>query len=94
MDALAMYDTALQAAAAFLIFIVGYLALLLFLLLCLLAAEALRQGAILARTSYSKSVAIHGGLSAAIAATVSWSSVAWGWMHRLAEGLAGNLKLR
>jgi len=94
MDFLATYDSALQVAAAFLIFIIGYLALLLIIVLCLLAAEAIRQGVISARTSLSKPIADHKELSPAVAARVNRSSAFWGWAHRLTEGPAGNLKLR
>jgi hypothetical protein len=94
MDALAMYNSALQVAAAFLVFIVGYLALLLIIVLCLLAAEAVYQGVVFARTSLSKPTAAHEELSPAIAATVNGSSAFWGWTHRLTEGIAVNLKLR
>ena len=94
MDFLATYDSALQVAAAFLIFIIGYLALLLIIVLCLLAAEAIRQGVIFARTSLSKPIADHKELSAPVVATVNRSSTFWGWAHRLTEGPAGNLKLR
>ncbi|HXO04354.1 MAG TPA: hypothetical protein VN884_01860 [Candidatus Sulfotelmatobacter sp.] len=57
MDVLAMYNSALQVAAAFLIFIVGYLALLIIIVLCLLVAEGVRQGFIFARTSLTRSEA-------------------------------------
>jgi hypothetical protein len=82
MDVLASYHSALQVVAAFLIFIIGYLALLLIIVLCLLAAEAVRQGVIFARTSLSKPAADHKALSAAVVATVNRSSAFWGWAHR------------
>jgi hypothetical protein len=94
MDFLATYHSALQVAAAFLIFIIGYLALLLIIVLCLLTAEAVRQGVIFTRTSLSKPIAGHKELSLAVVATVNRSSAFWGWTHRLPEGPAGNLKLR
>jgi hypothetical protein len=94
MGVLATYHSALQVAAAFLIFIIGYLGLLLIIVLCLLAAEAVRQGVIFARTSLSKPLTDHKELSPAVVATVNRSSAFWGWAHRLTEGPAANLKLR
>jgi hypothetical protein len=83
MDALAMYNSALQVAAAFLIFIIGYLALLLVIVVCLLAAEAVHQGVAFARTSLSQPIADHNEPSLPIAVAASRSSAFWGWTHRL-----------
>jgi hypothetical protein len=94
MDVLAMYNSALQVAAAFLIFVIGYLALLLIIVLCLLAAEAVHQGVIFARTSLSKPIADHKEPSLPIAETVNRSSAFGGWTHRLTHSLAGSLKFR
>ena len=55
MNILTLYDSALQVAAAFLIFVVGYLALLFAIVFCLLIVEGLRQAFIRARISLLKS---------------------------------------
>jgi hypothetical protein len=59
MDVLAMYNSFFQVAAAFLIFIVGFLALLFLIVLCILAVEGVRQGVIFARASLSKPMVEH-----------------------------------
>jgi hypothetical protein len=94
MDVLTTYNSALQVAAAFLIFIIGYLALLLFLVLCLLVAEAVHQGVIFARTSLSKPVLDRTLLSPALVPVDHRSSAFFGWTHRLTEGLVGSVKHR
>jgi uncharacterized membrane protein len=60
MDVLATYNSFFQVAAAFLIFIVGFLTLLLAIVFCLLAVEGVRQGAFFARASLSKSMVVKG----------------------------------
>jgi len=52
----ATYNAVLQVAAAFVIFVIGYLALFLLVTLCLLFAEAVRQGIIFARASFGREV--------------------------------------
>jgi hypothetical protein len=94
MDVLATYNLALQVAAAFLIFIIGYLALLLVLVLCLLVAEAVHQGVIFARTSLSKPVLDPTQLSPALMPVDHRNSAFFEWTHRLAGGLVGSLKHR
>jgi ABC-type transport system involved in cytochrome bd biosynthesis fused ATPase/permease subunit len=94
MDVLARYNSALQVAAAFLIFIIAYLALLLVIVVCLLAAEAVHQSVAFARTSLSKTMADHKEPSLPIAETVNRSSAFGGWTHRLSHSLAGSLKFR
>ncbi|MGD0401915.1 MAG: hypothetical protein ABSB66_01855 [Candidatus Acidiferrales bacterium] len=49
MDLLATYNYFFQIAAAFLIFIVGYLALLFLIVVCFLAVEGVHQSVIFAR---------------------------------------------
>jgi|HubBroStandDraft_4_1064222.scaffolds.fasta_scaffold87231_3 hypothetical protein len=94
MDALAMYNSALQVAAAFLIFIVGYLALLIIIVVCLLAAEGVRQGFIFARASLTRSALDPKAPSAPVGEIVNRSSAFWTWMHRLTEAPAGNPRPR
>lgn len=94
MDVLAMYNSALQVAAAFLIFIIAYLALLLVIVVCLLAAEAVHQSVAFARTSLSKPIADHNEPLLPIAETVNRSSAFGGWTHRLTHSLAVSLKSR
>jgi hypothetical protein len=94
MDVLAMYNSALQVAAAFLIFVIGYLALLLIIVLCLLAAEAVHQSVAFARTSLSQPIADHSEPSLPVAEAANRSSAFWGWTHRLSHSLAGSLKFR
>jgi hypothetical protein len=55
MNFLATYNSALQVAAAFLIFVVGYLALLFAIVAFLLLAEGLRQAFNFARVSLWRS---------------------------------------
>jgi hypothetical protein len=59
MDVLATYNSFFQVAAAFLIFIVGFLALLFLSVLCFLAVEGVHQGLIFARASRSKPLVGH-----------------------------------
>jgi hypothetical protein len=59
MDVLATYNTFFQVAAAFLIFIVGFSALLFLSVLCFLAVEGVRQGLVFARASRSKPLVEH-----------------------------------
>lgn len=94
MDVLAMYNSALQVAAAFLIFIIAYLALLLFIVVCLLAAEAVHQSVAFARTSLSQPIVDRSEASLPIAEAVNRNSAFWGWTHRLSHSLAGSLKFR
>jgi hypothetical protein len=54
MDVVATHNSFFQVAAAFLIFILGFLAILFLIILCLLAVEGVRQGLIFARESRSK----------------------------------------
>ena len=70
MDVPAMFNSALQVAAAFLIFIVGYLALMLVIVICLLTLEAVQQGVIFARTSLSNSWGDRTELSPVVVTTV------------------------
>jgi hypothetical protein len=54
-----MYNSFFQVAAAYLIFIVGFLALLFLIVLCFLAVEGVRQGAVFARACLSKPMMEH-----------------------------------
>jgi hypothetical protein len=94
MDVLAAYHSALQIAAAFLIFIVGYLALLFTIVICLLAAEAVHQGVIFTRTSLSKPALDRPEIFAAVAPAIHGDSGFLGWTHRLTGTLVGSLKHR
>jgi hypothetical protein len=87
MNILTTYNSALQVAAAFLIFVVGYLGLLFAIVVCLLIAEGLRQAFIHARISVLKS-----GLSNAelpLTPVVVRDSALFGWTHRLTVSLTG-----
>jgi hypothetical protein len=94
MSDLASYNSAIQVAAAFLIFVVGYLALLILLVACILAAEGLRQGFIFARKSFSKPVLEPAEVSAAVVPAIHRSSAFFGWTHKLTEGLVRGVKHR
>jgi uncharacterized membrane protein len=59
MNVVATYNSFFQVGAAFLIFIVGFLALLFLIVLCFLAVERVRQGAIFARASLSEPMVGH-----------------------------------
>jgi uncharacterized membrane protein len=59
MDIVATYNSFFQVAAAFLIFTVGFLALLFVTVLCFLTVEGVRQGVILAQASLSKPIVEH-----------------------------------
>ena len=54
MNILTTYNSALQVAAAFLIFVVGYLVLLFAIVVCLLLAEGLHQAFAYARATLLK----------------------------------------
>jgi hypothetical protein len=82
MNVLATYNSALQVAAAFLIFVVGYLALLFAIVALLLFAEGLHQAFNFARVSFLKSAPGEGHLPLV-------SAPALGWTHRLTESLTG-----
>ncbi len=87
MNVLATYNSALQVAAAFLIFVVGYLALLFAIVALLLLAEGLHQAFNFARVSLLKSTEGEGRLP--LAPAVLGDSAFSGWTHRLTESLTG-----
>jgi hypothetical protein len=86
MNILSMYDPALQVAAAFLIFVVGYFALLFAIVFCLLIVEGLRQAFIRARTSFLGAASSHA--LTPVPAIVTHSAFS-GWTHRLTGTLTG-----
>jgi|SRR5580658_2193526 hypothetical protein len=89
MNILSAYDSALQVAAAFLIFVVGYLVLLFAIVACLLIAEGLHQAFAYARVSLLKPSASVVELQMARAPAVISVSAFFGWPHRLTVSLAG-----
>ena len=89
MNVLATYNSALQVAAAFLIFVVGYLALLFAIVACLLLAEGLHQAFSFARVSFLKSAPGEEQLPLAHAPAVVDGPAFSGWTHRLTESLTG-----
>jgi hypothetical protein len=89
MNVLATYNSALQVAAAFLIFVVGYLALLFAIVVLLLLAEGLHQAFNFARVSFLKSAPSEGQLPLASAPAVIDAPAILGWTHRLTESLTG-----
>ncbi len=89
MNVLASYNSVIQVAAAFLISMVGYLALLFVIVFCLLAVEGLRQGFIFARKSFSKPALEATELSVAAVPAIQRGSAFFGWTHRLTAGLVG-----
>ena len=89
MNVLATYNSALQVAAAFLIFVVGYLGLLFAIVACLLFAEGLHQAFNFARVSLLKSSEVEGQFPLAPAPAVLGSPAFSGWTHRLTESLTG-----
>jgi hypothetical protein len=88
MNILTTYNSTLQVAAAFLIFVVGYLALLLALVVCLLIAEGLHQAFVFARVSFLKSGS-NSPQPLLPTPTVVSSSGIFGWTHRFAVSLTG-----
>jgi hypothetical protein len=89
MNVLSTYNSALQVAAAFFIFVVGYLALLFSIVALLLVAEGLHQAFNFARVSFLKSTSGEGQLSLAPAPAVIDAPAFLGWTHRLSESLTG-----
>lgn len=94
MDVLTSYNSVLQVAAAFIIFVVGYLAVLFAIVLCLVAAEGLRQAFNFARISLVKSATSgaeheHNPVSITPVPALARSSAFFGWTHRLTGSLAG-----
>jgi hypothetical protein len=90
MNFLATYNSVLQVAAAFLIFVVGYLALLFAIVAFLLLAEGLHQAFNFARVSLLKSAASEVKLPLAPAGAAVLHGPAFSeWTHRLTESLAG-----
>jgi hypothetical protein len=89
MDVLATYNSALQVAAAFFIFVVGYLALLFAIVALLLVAEGLHQAFNFARVSFLKFAPGEGELPRASAPAVIDAPAFSGWTHRLTESLTG-----
>ncbi len=89
MDILSSYNSVLQVIAAFVIFIVGYLALFFLAILCLLVAEAVRQGVIFARASLrSPSSQPADALVAPVLASTGHFSP-FAWAHKFTGGLIG-----
>ena len=89
MNFLATYNSVLQVAAAFLIFVVGYLALLFAIVAFLLLAEGLHQAFNFARVSLLKSAPSEVKLPLAPAEAVLHGPAFSEWTHRLTESLAG-----
>jgi hypothetical protein len=89
MNFLATYNSVLQVAAAFLIFVVGYLALLFAIVALLLLAEGLHQAFNFARVSLLKSAASEVELPLVPAQAVLHGPAFSEWTHRLTESLAG-----
>ena len=89
MNVLATYNSALQIAAAFLIFVVGYLALLFAIVALLLLAEGLHQAFNFARVSLLKSGSSEAKFPVASAPAAIEAPAFLGWTHRLTEGLTG-----
>ena len=89
MNVLGTYNSALQVAAAFLIFVVGYLALLFAIVALLLLAEGLHQAFNFARVSLLKSGASEVKFSLASAPAVIEAPAFSGRTHRLTESLTG-----
>jgi hypothetical protein len=90
MNILTMYNSALQVAAAFFIFVVGYLTLLFAIVLCLLIAEGLHQAFIHARISILRScLSDEEGLPLTPAPAVIRDSALFEWTHRLTVSLTG-----
>jgi hypothetical protein len=89
MNILTMYDSALQVAAAFLIFVVGYLALLFTIVVCLLIAEGVRQAFVRARISLLNSGSSNAELPLTPAPAIVRDSALFEWTHRLTESLTG-----
>ena len=89
MNVLATYNSALQVAAAFLIFVVGYLALLFAIVALLLLAEGLHQAFNFARVSLLKPAEGEGQLPLTSAPAVLGGPAFSCWTHRLTESLTG-----
>ena len=89
MNGLAMYDSALQVAAAFLIFVVGYLALLFAIVALLLLAEGLHQAFNFARVSLWKAGSSEVTFPLTSAPAVVAAPAFSGWTHRLTASLTG-----
>ena len=83
------YNAFLQVVAAFVIFVIGYMALFLLITLCLLLAEAIRQGVIFARASLGGQVLPPGDAFAGSNATLGSGLAAKGWAHKYTRSLAG-----
>lgn len=89
MDIFASYNAVLQVIAAFVIFIVGYLALFFLLILCLLVVEAIRQGVIFARASLGTPRSQPAGVLVAPVIASGGHFSPFGWAHKLTGGLVG-----
>jgi hypothetical protein len=89
MNILTMYDSALQVAAAFLIFVVGYIVLLFAVVFCLLIVEGLRQAFIRARISFLGSGSSNMELPLTPAPAIVANSAFSGRSHRLTGTLTG-----
>jgi O-antigen ligase len=90
MNALGTYNSALQVAAAFFIFVVGYLALLFVLVVLLLLAEGLHQAFNFALIAFLKSAPGEGEPPLPSDAPAVIDAPAFsGWTHRLTESLTG-----
>jgi hypothetical protein len=89
MSVLATYNSALQVAAAFLIFVVGYLALLFAIVALLLVAEGLHQAFNFARVSLLKAGSSEVTFPLTAAPAVIEARAFSGWTHRLTESLTG-----
>jgi len=89
MNFLATYNSVLQVAAAFLIFVVGYLALLFAIVAFLLFAEGLHQAFNFARVSLLKSAPSEVKLPLVPAEAVLNGPAFSEWTHRLTVSLAG-----
>jgi len=89
MDDLATYNSALQVAAAFVIFVVGYLTLLFAIVALLLLGEGLHQAFNFARVSLWKAESSEVTIPMTSAPAVVGAPAFSGWTHRLTESLTG-----
>jgi hypothetical protein len=89
MNVLATYNSALQVAAAFLIFVVGYFVILFAIVALLLLAEGLHQAFNFARVSLWKAGSSEMTFPLTSAPTVVEAPAFSGWTHRLTESLTG-----
>jgi hypothetical protein len=83
------YNAVLQVVAAFVIFVIGYMALFLLITVCLLLAEAVRQGVIFARASLGGQVLPAASAVLADSAPAGEGNLSTGWAHKYSGSLVG-----